>query len=197
MSPDTRKHDHLREALILVFLAVLIAASKVTLRLPLKMPGHGLLPIIFLMCLGRALTARPWSGAFMGCAAGLICLALGGGFKAVEVFTKYGLVGLALDLLFKVSDPLLHRRGWLLVVWGALATLPRGFDGWIRDLLAGMDILVILAMSAPKLLSGMAFGAVGAALAYQLSKALARRGYVAYPDFGRSSGGPQTTAAGS
>lgn len=174
------KNDHLREALILVFLAVLIAASKVTLRLPLKMPGHGMLLIIFLMCLGRALTGRKWSGLFMGCAAGAVSLALGGGFKALNVFTSYTLVGLSLDLLFLISDPIRHGRWWLLSLWGALASIPRGLLGWVRDFVAGTDLAVILAMQGYKVLTGMAFAAAGAVLAYQLIKILGRHGYVAY-----------------
>lgn len=176
----TKKNDNLREALILVFLAVLIAASKVTLRLPLKMPGHGMLLIIFLMCLGRALTGRKWAGLFMGCAAGAISLALGGGFKAFNVFTSYALVGLSLDLLFLISDPIQHGRWWLLTLWGALASTPRGLLGWVRDFVAGTDLAVIVAMQGYKVLTGMAFAAVGAVLAYQLIKVLGRHGYVAY-----------------
>lgn len=174
------KNDHLREALILVFLAVLVAASKVTLRLPLKLPGHGMLLIIFLMCLGRALTGRKWAGLFMGCAAGVISLALGGGFKSFNLFINYALVGASLDVLFLISDPIRGGRWWLLSLWGGLASIPRGLMGWTRDLLAGTDLMVILTLNTPKMVSGMVFAAVGAALAYQLVKVLDRHGYVAY-----------------
>ncbi|MDR0881927.1 MAG: hypothetical protein LBP55_05235 [Candidatus Adiutrix sp.] len=178
MSVADPKKDQLREALILVFLAVLIAASKVTMRLPLKMPGHGMLLIIFLLSLGRALTGRAWAGLFMGCAAGAISLVLGGGFKSFSIFASYSLVGLLFDLLFMVSNPFVKRRWWLLIIWGALAPIPRGLPGWLRELLAGTDLWVIVTMNGAKVLPGLIFGAIGAALSWPLIQALSRRGYV-------------------
>lgn len=175
MAENSSRRDPLKEALILVFLAALIAVVRVVFRLPIKLPGHNMLPIVFLMCLGKALTSRIWAGFFMGCVAGLLSLGLGGGLKSFNVFLNSSLVGLALDGLFLIYNPLTHNRYWALIIWGGLAAIPHNITGIFRDILAGADFFVVMAINIPKTGSGMLFAAIGAALASPLIKALKRQ----------------------
>ncbi|MDR0622311.1 MAG: hypothetical protein LBJ61_10615 [Deltaproteobacteria bacterium] len=102
-------------------------------------------------------------------------MSFGGGLKALNIFINSSLVGLALDGLFLIYDPLKHNRYLILIIWGGLAALPHNLTGWFRDILTGIDIWVVLTMNVPKMLSGLLFAAVGAALSGQLIKILKRQ----------------------
>jgi hypothetical protein len=57
------------EVAVLVLLGATAAAATALLDLPLRIPGHAILRLVFPMALGLALVPRRLSGSFMGVSA--------------------------------------------------------------------------------------------------------------------------------
>ncbi len=107
-SPHTYfRRFNLREALILALFGGMIVATKLFIRIPLKLPGHSTAFMMFFLVLGKGLVPAFGSGMTMGLFSGILAALTGMGKQGAFVLVKFLLPGLALDLL---AAPVMRSR---------------------------------------------------------------------------------------
>jgi hypothetical protein len=89
------------EVALLLFMGVVTAAVAVWAKLPLGLPGHNILRVIFPMALGLALVPRRGAASLMGLSATITAILIGPGRAAglgTGAATSLALTGLLVDL---------------------------------------------------------------------------------------------------
>jgi hypothetical protein len=162
----------LRESLTACLSSALIIVSAVFFRIPLHLPGHRVLPLVFFLLLGRCAIAAGWAGTAMGSLAGLALFGMGQENPAHVA--QYVGIGLIADVIWLVCAR--GRAIWLGTIAGALMGA-----GWIPiplliNRMLGMDRESAIWIALMKNGSAVAFGALAGALAFFMAKRLRTAG---------------------
>ena len=151
----------LRESIIAAFTAVLMVATSTFIRIPIHLPGHRVLMLVFFLLLGRA-CARPFYFAtFIGIIAGLLALMLG--HEPPAHLLNYSIAGVISDLSFHLLP---SRRYPILVspIAGGLIGASWVPASFLMDQLAGMDLIFAFTHSLFKFTWAIVFGLLGGIL---------------------------------
>lgn len=149
-----------RELVSLALIAALIVGAKITLNMPLHIPGHsGLFWMAFLV-IGRGLVRKPGAGTLLGLVSGLLAVIAVGGHEGPLLWVKYLAPGAVMDVVAYVSGERLDSPV-IAFLAGAL--------GNIAKLSASLIISVLLGIPAGYLAVGLGlaatthvvFGAIG------------------------------------
>ncbi len=170
----------LRDLLVLVFAADLIAMGKVLLRMPLHVPGHSGLIIVCLFVVARGIVDKNGAGTIMGLVAGFLATVFGYGHDGLLEWTKYASMGIALDASTFLVGGRLTNLGVGLVV-GALANLAKLGSMIIVGLLLGLPLTFLALGLGIAAVTHAVFGALGGLLGAVLLRQLRRIPYFAPP----------------
>ncbi|MBN1319050.1 MAG: ECF transporter S component, partial [Anaerolineales bacterium] len=87
------------QLVLLALFASFIVVAKISLRLPLQMPGHSGIFWIALIIIAAGIVRKPGATSLVGLTSGIIAAALGmGDLGALNTFLSYTLVGVGTDL---------------------------------------------------------------------------------------------------
>jgi hypothetical protein len=154
---SNQKRPELKDSLFLGFCAVFIIATRVALRLHLKIPGHAMFFTLFFLFLAKGCVCYRFSATYTGLISGLIAVILGLGKGGPLIMVKFILPALVIDISALLL-PGLFGSVFLCAIVGALASATLFFNTYLVDYLAGMDPELIFAHAMIKSLSAMAFG---------------------------------------
>lgn len=174
----------LREALAAAFSAALIVVSEIFFRVPLHLPGHRVLPLVFFLLLGRRSVSSGWAGTAIGLIAGLILFSLGR--ETPAHIPQYVIIGLVADLISLVLGRF-HSAVVGLIAGALLGACWLPVQLLVNRML-GMD--AGLAVAAALIRNGwaIAFGAIGGLLAFSVGNRLRAVGLPAYRSAGARGG---------
>lgn len=175
----------MQEALFAGFCALSIILTRVVLDFHIKVPGHTMFLMIFLLCVGRGCIRRPHAATLIAALVGLISILTGPGKSGFLIFFKMLAPGLVLDLCLIFAPKALHTP-WKAGVAGFLAAFARFPVQLVVNLLVGMELAVALPHSALKSVSGALFGLAGGFLAPFVIRRLERSGLLPGRDGTRS-----------
>ncbi len=150
----------LRECLVACFCSALALASSMFLRIPMRLPGHRVLPLVFFLLVGRYAVGRAWAGTAIGLLTAVMSFSVG--WQGLDHAMKYLAAGLITDAV-AMALPRLPRSIPFCVIAGGLIGASWLPVSLLINRLAGMDLGVALGASLIKVGSGIFFGAVGAA----------------------------------
>jgi hypothetical protein len=167
----------LRQALYLAFCGTFIVIARAVLRLHLQITGHSMLFNLFFLMLARGAVRKFGAATLAGLLAGLLCVVLGLGKGGVIQILRFGLLGLVVDLAATLS-PKLFRSYLACCLVGALAASTRGLWLGMADLMAGMEVSLMLQHVLISSGMNMLFGAVGGLLVPPVVKRLETNGLV-------------------
>ncbi len=153
----------LRQSLYLAFCGTFVVIARAGLRLHLHVTGHSMFFNLFFLMLARGAVRRFGAATLAGLLAGLLCLVMGLGKGGVVLVLRYGLLGLVVDLAAMIS-PSLFRSYLACLLVGALAAATRGIWLGLADLMAGMELAVMLQHVLLSSGMNMIFGAAGGLL---------------------------------
>lgn len=168
----------LRDGLYLGFCGTFIVIARAALRLHLHLTGHAMFFNLFFLLLARGVVRRFGAATLAGVVAGLLCMFLGLGKGGPVLILRYGLLGLVVDLGFAVY-PRLAFSYVACLLCGAAAALTRGIFLAAADLMAGMDLPLLLQHVLINSSLNMAFGAAGGLLVPLVVKRLQNAGLIA------------------
>jgi hypothetical protein len=167
----------LQESLFLGFCSLLVLATKLMLRLHLKIPGHAMFFLVLCLLLAALCVRKPWSATITAVLAGCFGMALGVGKVGPLFVLGFVLPALVIDL----AVPLLRkfpRQYMLFGLVGALAASTKFFITLSTDWLVGMDMEVLLLGAAIKTGGGVLFGGLGALPVPVIVRKLEARGLI-------------------
>ena len=155
------KQFSLKDALFLGFCAVLIISAKAALRLHLKIPGHAMLFTLFFLLLARGCVRHGLAATFTGLLAGIMAVILAMGKGGPLILIKYLLPALVVDGMAAILGGALFQSVLLCVLTAVLAGSTRFFSAVVVNLLAGMDLSVIIRYAGLQTIGNVLFGALG------------------------------------
>jgi len=154
-----QNRPELKDSLFLGFCAVFIVATRIALRLHLKIPGHAMFFTLFFLFLAKGCVRYRLSATYTGLISGLIAVVLGLGKGGPLILIKFILPAIVIDISAMLL-PGLFGSVFLCVLVGALASATMFFNTYLIDYLAGMDSSLIFQHALIKSICSMAFGAV-------------------------------------
>lgn len=161
MSRFTTSKIGTRQMTVIALVAVLMLIAKMSLRLPIKVSGHGGVLWIAALLVGVAVVRRPGAATLMGLVGGTL-VAIFQPADAAAFFTvaKYVLPGLVLDVLAPLLD---YRFDHMLpaIFAGAAAHGSKVLVDVLQSMAAGLSGSVLMAGVTMELLLHIAFGALG------------------------------------
>jgi hypothetical protein len=152
----------LKDALFLGFCAVLLIAARAALRLHLKIPGHSMLFTLFFLLLARGCVRNNLAASFTALLTGVMAVILGMGKGGPLILIKYLLPALVVDAMAGVLAAALFESMVLCVITAILAASTRFLSDAAMDLLAGMDLSIVVRHAALQTVGNVIFGAFGA-----------------------------------
>lgn len=167
------------ELLVLAMLAALIVVANVSLRLPIRVPGHSGLVWMALLVTGRSIVARPGAAVVLGALSGTVAVFLGVGDKgALDTFISYVAAGVGVDAVATLMPVPRHALACALA--GAAGNLSKLVTKIALELWIGIPTGFVMLGRAYPTLTHVAFGLAGGYLGYVVVGALRRAGYFAY-----------------
>ncbi len=167
------------ELLLLGMFAALIVAANLSLRLPLKMPGHTGLVWMALLVTARGVVPRRGAATTAGLLSGLLAAFLGLGDKgALDTFLSYGASGLGVDALIALFGGSLGATACVLA--GALGNLAKLGLKVALELWIGIPTGFVFVGRAYPAATYTLFGLAGGYLGFLVLSALRRAGFFAY-----------------
>lgn len=150
----------LKDALFLGFCAVFILVAKVALRLHLRIPGHSMFFTLFFLLIARGCVQHRLAASFSGLLAGLMAMVMGLGKGGPLILIKYIMPALVVDLMAGCL-PGLFLSVSLCMLTAALAAVTRFFTTSLIDLLAGMQLGILIQHAVIKSMGNMLFAIAG------------------------------------
>jgi len=162
----------LRECMVICFCSVLIVASDMFLHIPMRLPGHRVLPLAFFVLLGRFAVGRAWAGSAVGLLAGIASCSMG--LHGVDQVFKFLAAGVIVDGL-ALMVPLVRSRLLCVLAGGLIGAswLPVSL---LVNRMVGMDMDLALRLALFKTGSAVLFGAIGAAPVPTVARRLSASG---------------------
>ena len=174
MSGTSTSKPGVRQMTVIALVAVMILIAKTTLRMPIKVPGHGGVLWIAALIIGRAVVRRPGSATLMGLIGGtLVAIFVPGDTAMFFTVLKYVLPGLMLDMLAPLFDGRFDRMPFAVLV-GGVAHACKVVVDLLQGLAAGLPRSVLFTGVTFELALHIAFGALGGLIAAIVLRVLIR-----------------------
>lgn len=176
---QAKPHFATFELILLGMLAALVVAANVTLRFPIKMPGHsGVVWMAFLVTAGAVVPKRG-AVACVGLLSGLIAVFAGVGDRgALVTLLSYTAAGVGVEAVLLFGGFI--RGPTACVLAGICGNLSKLGMKTLLELLIGVPPGFIILGRVYPLVTYIVFGALGGYLGYAIVHALRRAGYFTY-----------------
>lgn len=168
---DEKINLPLKDLLFIGFCAVLILATKIALRLHLRIPGHSMFFAIFFLMLVRGIVSYKFSATLTGFLSGLMTMLLGIGKGGPIIIMKFLLPGAVIDFGAMLL-PIMFERYLLCAIISACAASTKFIITYLVDVIMGMDKTIGIQHSLLKTLFGMLFGITGGVIVPSVIKKL-------------------------
>jgi hypothetical protein len=175
----TKRYFSTFQLILLALFSGLVVVAKISLRLPLQMPGHSGIFWMAIVIVAAGVVPKRGAASLVGLTSGILAAMLGlGDLGALNTFLSYTLLGVGTDLaLLLLGNPenlvsailaaALGHMAKFLIKWG-LATLTGAPAGFV-------------ALGLARSIAGyIIFGALGGLLGAVTLQALRRAGFFAY-----------------
>jgi len=149
-----------RELTILALIAALLVGTKMTLNLPLRIPGHSGIFWMAYLVIGRGIVRKRGAGALLGLVSGLLAVIVVGGREGLLVWVKYFAPGVVMDLGALLSRERLDSAVMGVLV-GATANAAKLTSSLIVSLLLGIPVGYLAVGLGLAAVTHVVFGAIG------------------------------------
>lgn len=167
------------ELLLLGMFAALIVVGNVTLRFPIKMPGHSGIVWMALLVTVRAVVPKAGTASTVGLLSGLIAALVGVGDKgALDTFLSYAAAGVGTDVIASVTE--LPGHAFACAAAGAAGNLAKLGTKTLLELWIGIPAGFLALGRLFPAITYTVFGLAGGYLGFLVIGALRRAGFFAY-----------------
>lgn len=167
------------QLVLLALFSAFIVVAKISLRLPLQLPGHTGIFWMALIIIAAGIVPKPGATSLVGLTSGILAAMLGmGDLGALNTFLSYTMVGVGTDLtllLLRNSENLL-----VAVLAGTAGHLFKFLVKWGLGVLTGAPLGFVALGLLRALLGYLVFGALGGFLGGLTLAALRKAGFFAY-----------------
>ena len=175
----TRRYFTTFQLILLALFAGLVVVAKISLRLPLQMPGHSGVFWMAIVIVAAGVVPKAGAASLVGLTSGIIAAMLGmGDLGALNTFLSYTLLGVGTDLtLLLVRNPENLASAILAATLGHMAKF---LVKWILATLTGAPAGFVALGLARSIAGYIIFGALGGLLGALTLQALRRAGFFSY-----------------
>ena len=174
-----KQYFSLFELMIMVSGGILLTVLKISLKLPLKVPGHTGIFWMAVLIIVRALVNKQGAAAVTGLFSACIAiLAVPGGKGPLNTFLSYCAAGIGVEmgvLMFRNKNSV-----FILCCVGLLGNMTKLLVKIAFDLAIGVPLKVVFISKSYAFLTYALFGIVGGVLAYGILTALKKAGMFTY-----------------
>ena len=167
------------QLLLLALLAALVVVAKISLRLPVGLPGHTGIFWMAIVVVAAGVVPKRGAATLVGLTSAILASFLGlGDFGPLDTFLSYLAIGVGVDLaLLLLGDP---SNLAVAVLAGTFGHLGKFFVKWGLATMLGAPAGFVALGLAWSLLGYIVFGALGGLLGGLTLSALRRAGFFAY-----------------
>lgn len=167
------------QMILAALFAALIVVAKISLRTPIRLPGHTGLFWMAIVVAAARIIPKTGAASLVGVTSGIIAGFLGmGDYGSLNTFLSYTAVGLGTDaVLLFLRDP---SRVLVAVFAGIFGHLGKFVVKWLFGIITGAPIGIVTLGLARALVSYILFGGLGGFLGWLTIKALERAGFFTY-----------------
>jgi ABC-type thiamin/hydroxymethylpyrimidine transport system permease subunit len=175
----TNRYFSTFQLILLALFAGLVVVAKISLRLPLQMPGHSGVFWMAIVIVAAGVVPKPGAASLVGLTSGIIAAMLGmGDLGALNTFLSYTLLGVGTDLallLLRNPENLLSA-----VLAATLGHVAKFLVKWGMATLMGAPAGFVALGLARSIVGYIVFGALGGMLGALTLQALRRAGFFSY-----------------
>ncbi|MGD1997187.1 MAG: ECF transporter S component [Anaerolineae bacterium] len=178
-TPLERHYFSTFQLILLALFAALIVVAKISLRLPLRLPGHSGIFWMAIIVVAAGVVRKPGATSLVGVTSGLLAAFLGmGDFGPVHTFLSYTMVGVGSDLaLLLLRDP---ENLAVDVLVGILGHMAKFLVKWALGALTGAPLGFVALGQLWAIVGYIVFGGLGGLLGALTLRALRDAGFFAY-----------------
>jgi hypothetical protein len=167
------------ELILLALFSALVVVAKISLRLPLQMPGHSGLFWMAIVIVAAGVVPKRGAVSLVGLTSGILAAFLGmGDLGALDTLLSYTAIGIGVDLaLWLLRNPASIPVAMLA---GALGHMAKLGVKWALSTLTGAPVGFVALGLAWSMVNYVLFGALGGLLGALTLKALRKAGFFAY-----------------
>jgi ABC-type cobalt transport system, permease component len=167
------------QLLLLGLLSALVVVAKISLRLPLGLPGHSGVFWMAIVVVAAGLVPKRGAASLVGLTSGVLAAFLGlGDFGPLDTFLSYLAIGVGVDLaLMLLGSPM---NLVVAVLAGVFGHLGKFLVKWALATVLGAPAGFVALGLAWSLAGYLIFGALGGLLGGLTLRALRRAGFFAY-----------------
>ena len=174
-----KQYFSLFELMIMVSGGILLTVLKISLKLPLKIPGHTGIFWMAILILVRVLVNKKGAAALTGLFSACIAiLAVPGGKGPLNTFLSYCAAGIGVELGILIMKNM--KNVFFICCVGLLGNLAKLLVKIAFDLAIGVPAKVVFVSKSYAFLTYALFGILGGALAYSILVALEKAGMFTY-----------------
>jgi hypothetical protein len=175
----TKRYFTTFQLVLLALFSALVPVAKISLRLPIQLPGHTGLFWMAIILVGSKVVPQRGASAIMGTTSGLIAAFLGmGDFGALNTFLSYTAVGVCTELALLLLGDSEHVL--ILSLAGIFGHLGKFLVKYVLGIITGAPVGLIALGLLRAILGYVIFGALGGLLAGLTLVALRRAGFFSY-----------------
>jgi len=167
------------ELVLLTLFAALVVVTKISLRLPLQLPGHSGLFWVAIVVVAAGVVPKRGAASLVGLTSGILAAFLGlGDIGALNTLLSYAALGVCTDLalwLLRSPEDLI-----VAVLAGTLGHVGKFSVKWGLAVVSGAPAGFVALGLAWSALTYTAFGALGGLLGGLTLRALRKAGFFAY-----------------
>jgi hypothetical protein len=167
------------QLILLAMFAGLILVAKITLRLPIQLPGHSGIFVMAIMIVGARIVPKRGAASLIGLSAGIMAAFIGmGDYGGLHTLASHFFTGVATDLaLILLPNPEnLVSASFL----GVLGHFGRFLFKWGYGMITGIPIGFIALGYARTLIGYLIFGTLGGFLGGMTLQTLQKAGLFVY-----------------
>ena len=167
------------ELILLALFSALVVVAKISLRMPLQMPGHTGLFWMAIVIVAAGVVPKRGAVSLVGLTSGILAAFLGMGDQgALDTLLSYTAIGVGVDLaLWLLRNP---ESIPMAMLAGALGHLAKLGVKWALSALTGAPVGFVALGLAWSMVTYVVFGALGGLLGALTLKALCKAGFFAY-----------------
>jgi len=167
------------ELILMALFSALIVVAKISLKLPLQLPGHSGIFWMALIIVAAGVVPKRGAASLVGVTSGLIAAFLGmGDLGALNTFLSYTMLGVGTELsLWLLQNP---ENIGAAVLTGIIGHISKLVVKWSLGTLTGAPVGFLALGLARSILGYVIFGALGGLLGSLTLAALRKAGFFAY-----------------
>jgi ABC-type thiamin/hydroxymethylpyrimidine transport system permease subunit len=175
----TKQYFSTFQLILLALLSGLVIVAKISLRLPLQMPGHSGVFWMAIVIIAAGIVPKRGAASLVGLTSGILAAMLGlGDLGALNTLLSYTLLGIGTDLaLLLLGSP---ENSLNAILAGTLGHMAKFLIKWGLATVAGAPAGFVALGLARSIAGYIIFGALGGVLGALTLQALRRAGFFAY-----------------